>query len=79
MGGPFGGHAVEQAVLFGHESLNRVGEPVSLTSSDIGVTTGVSGVDVSEWRLGNEGPQPGVVGGFFEERELFVADGQLGS
>lgn len=58
---------------------DRACERVALTAQCIGMTAGLPGLDVSQWRLRDQRPEPGIVSLVFQEDELLVGHGQLGA
>src|SRR3954453_3873104 len=69
--------AVEQLVLGPFELGDRCDQRVAAPRHGVGVALGFVVFTVGEWGLLDQCPEPGIVGGFHEYRQLFVENGKL--
>ena len=70
---------VEQLVLIALQLGDLVEHGGAVPSHGLGMPLGLPMVDVGDGRLGHQGPQPGVVGGIGQMRELLIRDLELGA
>lgn len=63
--------------MFGPEGGERTVQRVSLATEGVGVALGLVGGCHFHWRFGHDGAQPGILGGFLEEQQLLVGNGEF--
>src|SRR5258705_9827605 len=73
----FGDETVEQFVLGRLELLDRTQQFGAVAGHGVGVALGLTMLVLGEGRLGNQGPQAGVVGLRSQLRKLLVDDREL--
>jgi len=63
--------------LFGPEGDERTVQSVTLAAEGVGVSLGLIGGCHFQWSLGHDRAQSRILGGFVEEHELLVGDGEF--
>src|SRR3954454_8166032 len=75
--GQFGGDAVEQGILLPLELAHRAAQRLRVAGLRIGVTAGVTRLDVGERRLRHQCTEAHVLSLFLEESQLLLGDREL--